>query len=563
MRTECEGAGEPGNAAGPARLGTAPEAEEALGAEPVEAVGGDLPAGNGERAGAERAAAAGEHGEATGRQQSGVAVAAPPGAAFTPVLLRPVPKSALVPMAAGVLPGAGLAGVASAALVPLDRPGLGWVLAGLVVAAVLVPVDRKARTSETPKRGKTTVAWAVLALLLLGVGAVRASEWLFVLCVVAAGVAGSLAVVGPRTVNSAFYDVLAVPIEAVRGVPWVARGLRGRGTQRGRVLGAVLAAGAVLVVFVPLLTSADETFAHFVEELVPDLRLDSTVRWGFLFCTGLFGTAGACYLLAGPPQRAVETPGRSTKDSLVWTVPLVTLVVLFAVYLLVRAVELFGGTSYVLHTGGLTSAEYARGGFWQLCACTVLTLGIVMAALRWAPRATPQDRLRQRILLGALAALSLVLVVSALSRMWTYQEAYGFTVLRLLVEVCEIWLGCVFLLVGAALITLRSAWLPRAAIGTAVAAVLALAVVNPEALIAGANIDRAEQGKPLDVRYLRGFSADIVPVVVERLPNAECVAGPIVLRLDDDDLVDGAGWPGWNLSRTRALDARIPPARCG
>ncbi|MFI5610445.1 DUF4153 domain-containing protein [Amycolatopsis sp. NPDC051903] len=533
----------------------APEAEEPLGAERATAAGGALRAG-------ERTAA-GEPGEAVGQQQSGVAVAAPPEEGFTPVLLRPVPKSALVPMAAGVLPAAGVAGVAAAALVPLDRPGIGWVLAGLVVAAVLVLVDRRARTPETPKRGKATVAWAVLAVLLLGVGAVRTSEWLFVLCVVAAGVAGSLAVVGPRTVNSAFYDALAVPIEAVRAVPWVARGLRGRGTGRGRVLGAVLAAGAVLVVFVPLLTSADETFAHFVGELVPDLRLDSAVRWGFLFCTGLFGTAGAFYLLAGPPHRAGETTAKPTKDSLVWTVPLVTLVVLFAVYLLVRVVELFGGTSYVLHTGGLTSAEYARGGFWQLCACTVLTLGIVMAALRWAPRATPRDRLRQRILLGALAALSLVLVLSALSRMWTYQEAYGFTVLRLLVEVCEIWLGCVFLLVGAALLTLRSAWLPRAAIGTAVAAVLALAVANPEALIAGANIDRAEQGKPLDVRYLRGFSADVVPVVVERLPNAECVAGPIVLRLDDDDLVDGAGWPGWNLSRARALDARIPPAPCG
>ncbi|WIX83409.1 DUF4173 domain-containing protein [Amycolatopsis carbonis] len=477
----------------------------------------------------------------------GVAVAEP----FTPVLVGPVPKSAVVPMVAGVLPAVAVAGVVTATLVPLDRPGIGWLLAALVVTALIVVVDRRARAEKTTRRA--SVAWAALALALVAVGAVRASEWLFGLCVVAALVAGSLAVVGPRSVNSALYDALAVPLEAFHAIPWVARGLRGRGTQRGRVLGAALGAAAVLAVFLPLLTSADATFAHFVGALVPDLRADSAVQWGFLFCAGTFGTAGAYYVLAAPPRRATDGNRKAQGDSLLWTVPLATLVALFAAYVVVRIVELFGGTDYVLRTGGLTSAEYARGGFWQLCACTALTLGIIALALRWAPRETAAERLRQRVLLGALAALSLVLVVSALSRMWTYQQAYGFTVLRLLVEVCELWLGCVFLLVGAALVTLCSSWLPRAAIATAAGALLALAVANPEALIAGANLDRAQHGKSLDLAYLRGFSTDIFPVVAERLPDADCVLGPMLLRLDDDS------WPGWNLSRARALDVELPP----
>ncbi|MGW4484720.1 DUF4153 domain-containing protein [Amycolatopsis sp. NPDC004368] len=459
-------------------------------------------------------------------------------------------------MVGGVLPAVGVGGVVVAAVVPLDRPGVGWLVAASVVTALIVVVDRRGWEAPPKRTRRASAAWAALALVLLGVGAVRAAEWLFVLCVVAAVVAGSLAVVGPRSVNSAVYDAVALPIEALRALPWVARGLRGRGKQRGRVLGAVLGAVAVLAVFLPLLTGADATFAGFVEALVPDLRADSVVWWVFLFCVGAFGTAGACYLLAAPPRRAVEGGRRSQGDSLVWTVPLTTLVVVFAVYVVVRVVELFGGTGYVRRTGGLTSAEYARGGFWQLCACTVLTLGIMALALRWAPRETTGERTTQRVLLGALAALSLVLVASALSRMWTYQEAYGFTVLRLLVEVCELWLGCVFLLVGAALVSLRSAWLPRAAIATAAGALLALAVANPEALIAGANIDRAQHGKPLDVAYLRGFSTDIFPVVAERLPNAECVLGPMLLRLDDDS------WPGWNFSRASALDVDLKPATC-
>ncbi|WP_329064726.1 DUF4153 domain-containing protein [Amycolatopsis sp. NBC_01480] len=480
--------------------------------------------------------------------------------AQVPVLMLPVtpPKSEVVPMASAVLPAAGAAGLVAAVVVPLDRPGIGWVLTAAVLAGAIFAVDRRARPRDAPRHfTRASAGWAALSLALLAVGAVRASGWLFILCGLAAVVTGSLAVVGRRTMNTTFYDVLAVPIEAFGSIPWVARGLRGSGRQRGRVFGAVLAAVAVVVVFLPLLTSADAAFAHFVGEIVPDLGAGTIFRWGFLFCVALFGVTGACYLLASPPFPAADGPRTAQGDRLLWTLPLATLVVLFAGFVGVRIAVLFGGKDYVLRTGGLTSAEYARGGFWQLCACTVLTLGIISAALRWGPRELKGDRIGQRILLGALAALSLVLVLSALSRMWTYQEAYGFTVLRLLVEVCEIWLGCVFLLVGVSLVRLRSAWLPRAAIATAAAALLALAVADPEALIAGANIDRAAQGKPLDTRYLGGFSTDIVPVVAQRLPDAGCVLRPVLRDLPDDS------WPGWNLSRASARAVRLSAVDCG
>lgn len=158
----------------------------------------------------------------------------------------------------------------------------------------------------------------------------------------------------------------------------------------------------------------------------------------------------------------------------------------------------------------------------------------------------PGDRSRG---LGVLSGLSLVLVVSALSRMWTYQQAYGFTVLRLLVEMCEIWLGTVFVMVLVSLVRLRPVWLPRAAVGAAVAALLALVVLDPERFIADRNIDRAEQGMPFDVEYLSGFSADVV-LAAERLPEPlrSCVLLRVASQLDD------GGWTAWNFSRSAARD---------
>jgi hypothetical protein len=137
--------------------------------------------------------------------------------------------------------------------------------------------------------------------------------------------------------------------------------------------------------------------------------------------------------------------------------------------------------------------------------------------------------------------------------MWTYQQAYGFTVLRLLVEVCELWFGAVFVLVLASLVKLRSTWLPRAAIGTAAAALLALAILDPERLIADANLDRAAAGKPLDSTYLAGFSTDVVPVVSARLP--EPLRTRVLRQVLDGDTPDG--WPAWNLSRSSARDVTL------
>ncbi|MEV6877604.1 DUF4173 domain-containing protein [Amycolatopsis sp. NPDC051128] len=467
----------------------------------------------------------------------------------------PPPKSVVVPLPPAVLPAAALAGVAAALVLPVDRPGVGWLLAGSAVTAAVVVADRRSRKAGEP--GPFTwlsAGWAFLTLALLAMGAVRASGWLFVLCVLAAVVTGSLAVVGKRTVNTVLYDMLALPVEAFRAIPWAGRGV-GRFTARRdgvarRIALSVLAAAALVAVFVPLLTSADAAFAAVVNAMIPDLSFATLVRWCSVFAVFALFVAGACYFLAAPARRASDESPHRTAYGLEWTVPLTVLVLLFSVFVGVRLVVLFGGTGYVLRTSGLTSAEYARGGFWQLCAVTVLTLAIVAAALRWAPNATRADRLRQRVLLGALSALSLVLVGSALSRMWTYQQAYGFTVLRLLVEVCELWFGTVFVLVAASLARLRSSWLPRAAIGTAAAALLVLAVLDPERLIADANLDRAAAGKPLDDRYLAGFSADVVPVVSARLP--EPLRTCVLRQVLGNDTPDG--WPAWNLSRSAARD---------
>ena len=185
----------------------------------------------------------------------------------------------------------------------------------------------------------------------------------------------------------------------------------------------------------------------------------------------------------------------------------------FLVFLGAQATVIFGGHDYLERTTGLTYAEYVHQGFGQLTVATALTLLVVWAAARKAPRATAADLAWLRGSLGLLCVLTLVVVASALYRMHVYQEAYGFTRLRLLVDVFEGWLGLLVLGVMAAGVTLRAAWLPRAALLSGAALLLGAGRDQP------GRLDRAAQPRP--VRRDRqgrlvlpaGLSDDAVPVL--------------------------------------------------
>jgi hypothetical protein len=155
------------------------------------------------------------------------------------------------------------------------------------------------------------------------------------------------------------------------------------------------------------------------------------------------------------------------------------------------------------------------------------------------------------VLLGALAALTLVIVASALHRMDVYADTYGLTRLRVLVALCEAWLGVVFLLVLVAGVRLRAVWLPRAVVAAAVLALLGLAAADPDALIADRNIDRYDRTHRIDTWYLANLSADAVPALVRLPPELRrCVLFQLTADLSDDP----DDWRGFNVARERARD---------
>jgi hypothetical protein len=446
-----------------------------------------------------------------------------------------------------------LAAVAGLAL-PGRPAGLGLALVGAGLCAAVA--------AAAPRRDLFAIGCWLAAAALALVPAVRAAGWVVVLSLLAALALATLAAGGSRTWREVGAALLAAAAALVPGPLLVAALLARRAGMRGwSWLGpaarGLLLAAVLLAVFLPLLFAADAAFAELVDDAWSwDPGLDRPVaRAGAALLALAVGGGLLLVALRRQPRPARPAPGRLGRME--WAIALGALDLTFGTFVAVQITTLFGGHDHVLHTAGLTYAEYARSGFVQLEAVAALTLAVIAAASRWCRRATPADDRLARVLLGVLCALTLVVLASALRRLGLYEDAFGATRLRLLVHVQLLWLGAAFALLLIAGAAREGARLPQALVAVSAAAALGFALSDPDARIAERNVARYAETGRLDWRHLGTLSADAAPAIARLPPQlAACASGPLRAALATPDGIAGA-----NLARARARDVLAPFGR--
>jgi hypothetical protein len=478
------------------------------------------------------------------------------------------------------------------------RPGLNvalWALAGVLVLALLVV--RRGRPLALETMGLVGGALGMAALL-----ALRDADSLAVLgllsavglLVLAAG-RGTVPWIARARLSEVAFAGMRVALLGIAGPVGWGRGGRvprsgsgGWARPAGTLARGTLMAIPPLLVLGALLMSADPVFAGMIqsvfrvdmEPLLEHLVFAAVIAWltsGFL--RAFLVPDEDVMVRLRVPQPVIPAAELSVA---LWILNL-----LFLGFLAVQLRYLFGGAEMVEVTAGLTYAEYARRGFFELVATVALVVPILLVA-DWAAApdsATEPDRsaapdpaaasapasVRQRP--GArvsLRATSLLLVLlllgviaSAAYRMWLYQEAYGLTEQRLFVSVFILWLVAVL---GWLVLTVLRGRRHRFALGgilAGVACIALLQLLNPNARIARVNLDRAGAGAAFDVGYLRSLSADAVPTILSglhRLPEGERQSVLCMVHARWSGERPG-GWRTWNLGdgRARRLVGALPP----
>lgn len=440
----------------------------------------------------------------------------------------------------GIVACAVAAGVLAAVVVPNRNLGVGTTLVFGAVAATAL--GARALRPGSRRWNRLDSVDAALVALLLATLFVRDAAWITILCLLA----GLALVAVNSTRASSILGLLgtaaSVPLASIRGLPWLGRTLKPRTSVQAWIPAAraTIVSVVLLLVFGALFASADALFASWVDAITPDITWHDLPARIVLAVFIAAGTLAAAYVSLAPPAvDRLRLPLRPSRRQFEWMAPVMAVNAVFALFLVAQATAMFGGHDYLQRTTGLTYADYVHEGFGQLTVATILTLTVV----GWAARKATLGRARD-LALGALCLMTIVVVVSALYRMHLYEEAYGFTRLRLLVSVFEGWLGVVVVLVMASGLVRARGWLVPLAVRFGAVGLLGLAVLNPDLYIAEHNLSRTNATAPIDYAYLAELSADAAPALVDlRNPSVSCDPGS-GLKTDD--------WLSWNISRSRA-----------
>ncbi len=326
------------------------------------------------------------------------------------------------------------------------------------------------------------------------------------------------------------------------------------------VLGTALAAAALLVL-VPVLSSADLLFSSVTEAFRTFLwthlsawmlrLLIAVVLTPFLF--------SLLYTLRRPrEEKCRPVREKRTTDPLLFVILLTALDALYLLFISVQTAGLFGGEAY-LRARGISYAEWARSGFFQMTGVTAVNLAAVLGAAAFSGR---QGRLwgAARVLGGLLLAESGVLLASAAWRMSLYVGAYGLSFER-----CMTYWGmalmAVFLALGGRKLALpERCSFCRAAFPIAVCAWLAVTFTPLDRLVAQNQTERYLTGRSsaVDTLYLTEILSYDALAPLDRLKLSPEDAQRIALRRQAA-AGECASWESWNLSAWLASRGRETP----
>jgi len=361
--------------------------------------------------------------------------------------------------------------------------------------------------------------------------------------------------------------VLHCAVHAATGAPpllALATPGAGRTTAFRRGLGlavrALALAAVPLLVFGALLTSADPIFSRLAERLL-SVDLSAFLRHNLVAAVLAWITAGYLQgaLLARRAVQVPRIPARPRLNLADVATTLGGLDLLFFAFVAVQLRYLFGGAELVARTAGMTYAEYARRGFFELVGVTALALPLLLVLHAFLPRHRDGWRVRRafRWLAGALLLLLTVVVLSALRRMHLYQAQYGLTELRVYTTAFMLWIVTVLAIFAGTVLRDRPRGFAFGALAAGWTTLAALNVANPDALIVRTNVARLRAGQELDALYLRGLGADAAPTLRAVLPSlgtrerclvAQALRAGLGTRRPDAD----GDWRAWNAGRERA-----------
>lgn len=344
-----------------------------------------------------------------------------------------------------------------------------------------------------------------------------------------------------NAIQKGFTDFIAIDFfKALLVMPFSSLGhlfkamFSGRAGKSGKFLAKVLLGiGLAIVptVMVLALLSYDKNFSELLTKI---LDLDGFDILSHLFSI-LFGIPVGMYLFGlyissadGKCGETLTVEGCQNASRQMKIVPAVT--VMAAVLPLLFLYVVFFVSQWSYYVSGFTGvlpqnfsyAEYAREGFFQLCAVCVINLLVLGAVITFMRRKNKGTSVLFKLIAILLSLFTLVLIATAIAKLVMYIAIYGLTPKRVYAAWFMGLLAILFVLVIVKQFALK---LHAVAAAIAVFAVMfaALSLPNTDGYIAKYNVDRYVEGslETVDVQAMEDLGLSAVPQMVRLLDILE------------------------------------------
>jgi len=298
-----------------------------------------------------------------------------------------------------------------------------------------------------------------------------------------------------------------------------------------------------VLVFPLLLISANPVLESFVNRLLPGMPPIAPGFWtlptsALTLCMAWVILRQRKILAEGPEAAAAPHWHRLYFSPFTIITTLLALNFLFAIENALDLRYLWSGEAL---PPGMNYAEYVHRGAYTLVATALFAAALMVVAL-WPGSRTAQSP-AVRGLVYAWILQNVFLVASSAARTVDYVSAYGLTELRL---AGLVWMGLVAIglqLIGIRIFSARgNRWLISSNLAAAFAVLLAWCFIDPAALVARYNVNRAIASIEDNAQY-HGVTGLITSQAVVDL-NYLCELGPSAL-------------PAFRLLNARAQDYRI------
>lgn len=449
------------------------------------------------------------------------------------------------PLPAAILTAAIIVGIAGDLLLRNPNPRLGFTLwIALAAIATSIIATRYSATRNSERR----LLLAMVVLAATGTIA-RDSDSLIPIAVLSTLYMGAVVIwLGTATRLSNFTAVqalrvipLAILTAGFNAVP-VIRSFHSRDADvaengnRGRAVFLGVLFTLPLLIVASLLSQSDRVYETLLSNIWTALA-QGAVQHITVTVLLAWGAAGGMRSAAGGGVDAtiarVPDPDSPRTSFAPIAVGAWGLLLLLTTYLAVQMRVLFGGEQYLMATAGLTLAEYARGGFFELITAAGVVIAFLVAA-DWTIDSNDDGATRKFRRSGAaMVCLLVLLLASAAFRMSLYVAEFGWSVDRMIASAFMVWVFAALAAFSFTALRNRSSRFALSMLGTTIAWVIALFLLNPESMVARSNLARAAQGQPFDVAYHAALSADALPSLragAVLLSEADCRQLELALR---------------------------------